>query len=185
MLVARQCREINYNPIAIHGVHGGHYDPEYGQNLQWQAIGTTDTCYFSPFAKIPGLKQLNEKYKKRYGTDIPQNSGNIACGLTLIKDAVERAGSIDIEAMRKAVVATDITRKEYKEREWWWIKAYGCVFNETGQNTRASNVTNVWTSPTSFEQVYPAEFATTIAPWPKMTWQELEKKYASKYPIGK
>lgn len=185
MLVTRQCREVNYNPIAIHGVHGGHYDPEYGQNLQWQALGTTDTCYFSPFAKIPGLKVLNEKYKKKYGTDIPQNSGNIACGLTLIKDAVERAGSIEIEAMRKAVIASDITRIEYKEGEWWWIKAYGCKFDEKGQNVKASNVTNLWTSPTSFEQVYPENFATATAPWPRLTWEELEKQYASKYPVGK
>lgn len=185
ILITRQSREINYNPVAIHGVHGGHYDPEYGKNLQWLAIGTTDTCYFSPFTKIPGLNALNDKYKKIYDSDIPQNAANVACAITLVKDVVDRAGSTDVEAMRKALVNTDITRKEYKEGEWWWIKTYGAKFDSTGQNVRASNVTSVWTSPTRMEPIYPEEFATTVAPWPKLPWKELEAKFGSQFPIGK
>jgi len=185
ILVARQSREIDYNPKAIHGVHGGWYDPEYGQNLQWMAIGTTDTCYFSPFSKISGLAALNEKYKKKYNGDIPQNAANIACGITVIKDAVERAGSIDIKTMREALLNTNLTRKEYKEGEWWFIKSYDVKFDQTGQNIKASNITSVWTSPTKMEPVYPEQFATTSAPWPKLTWSELEKQYGKMYPLGK
>jgi hypothetical protein len=90
-----------------------------------------------------------------------------------------------VEAMRKALVNTDITRKEYKEGEWWWIKTYGAKFDSTGQNVRASNVTSVWTSPTRMEPIYPEEFATTVAPWPKLPWKELEAKFGSQFPIGK
>lgn len=185
ILITRQSREINYNPIAIHGVHGGHYDPEYGKNLQWLAIGTTDTCYFSPFTKIPGVNALNDKYKKIYGSDIPQNAANVACAITLVKDVVDRAGSVDIEAMRKAFVNTNLTRKEYKEGEWWYIKTYDVKFDANGQNIKASNITNVWTTPTRMEPVYPEEFATTVAPWPKLNWKELEEKYSSQFPLGK
>lgn len=185
ILVTRQTRAIDYNPVAIHGVHGGWFDPDYGKNLQWQAIGATDTCYFSPYTKISGINVLNEKFLKRYGVDIPNISGNTACAITLIKDMVERAGSIEVEAMRQALVKTDLTRKEYKEGEWWWIETYGCKFDETGQNVKASVVTNMWTSPTRFEAVYPAEFATGVAPWPRLAWSELEKKYAAQYPVGK
>jgi branched-chain amino acid transport system substrate-binding protein len=185
ILVARQCREIDYNPMTIHGVHGGWYDPEYGQNLQWMAIGTTDTCYFSPFSKIQGLSNLNEKYKKKYGGDIPQNAANIACGLTLVKDVVQRAGSIDVQALREAMVKTNLTRKEYKEGDWWYIKTYDVAFDQTGQNIKANNITSVWTTPTKMEPVYPEEFATATAQWPKLTWKELEKKYEKEFPIGK
>ncbi len=185
ILVARQSREVNYNPVAIHGVHGGWYDPEYGENLQWMSIGTTDTCYFSPFAKIPGLQALNEKYRMKHGVDIPQNSANMACGITVVKDAVERAGSIDLKLMREALVNTKLTRKEYKEGEWWFIKTYDVMFDKTGQNIKASNVTNVWTSPTRMEPVYPENFATTSAPWPRLTWDQLEKQYGKKYPLTK
>jgi branched-chain amino acid transport system substrate-binding protein len=185
ILVTRQTRGINYNPIAIHGDHCGWQDPEYGKNLQWQAIGTTNTCDFSSFAKIPGLKMLNEKYKRRYGTDIANTGGNIACALTLVKDVVERAGSIEVETMRKAMVDTDLTRIGYKEGEWWWIKTYGVKFDASGEDIRASNITTVWTAPDRVEPVYPEEFATTVAPWPKMSWKELEAKYGSQFPLGR
>lgn len=185
ILVTRQCREIDYNPVAIHGAQGGWYDPEYGKTLQWQAIGTTDTTDFSPFSKIPGLEKLNEKYKKLYGADIPQNAGLVAAGISVIKDAVTRAGSIDINAMRSALRQTDITRKEYKEGDWWYVDTYDCKFDETGQNVKASTVVNMWTSPTRFEVAFPAKYATTAIPsWPRLYWTELRNKYGSKFPLG-
>jgi branched-chain amino acid transport system substrate-binding protein len=186
ILVTRQCREIDYNPISIHGMGGGQMEFEYATNLKWMALGTTNTCYFSPFCdKIRGLSALNEKYKKRYGTDISQISSDAAVVLTLVKDIVERAGSIEVEAMRQALVNTDLTRLEYKEGESWWIQPYGAKFDEKGQNIKATNPTIVWVSPTRYEITYPEEFATTVAPWPKLTWEEQEKKYASVYPIGR
>jgi len=185
ILITRQARQIDWNPIALHSAHGGWYDPDYGKTLQWQAIGVTDTCYFSPFTKIPGLNAFNEKYKKRYGYDIPQGGANFACAITLIKDCVQRAGSIEVEEMRKAMVSADLRRLEYKEGEWWWIEHYGVKFDDKGQNIKADALTNLWTTPTRFEPVFPAEFATTVAPWPKLAWTELEKQYASKYPVGK
>lgn len=185
ILITRQARQIDWTPLALHSAHGGWYDPDYGKSLQWQAIGVTDTCYFSPFTKIPGLAAFNEKYKKRYGYDIPQGGANFACAISLIKDVVQRAGSTEVEDMRKAMVNSDLTKMEYKEGEWWYIETYGVKFDEKGQNIKASALTNMWTSPTRFEPVYPTEFATTTAPWPKMPWKELEKQYASKFPVGK
>jgi branched-chain amino acid transport system substrate-binding protein len=184
ILVTRQCREIDYNPVAIHGAQGGWYDPEYGKNLQWQAIGTTDTAYFSPFTKIPGVKKLNDKYKKLHGVDIPQNSANVATGISVIKEAVERAGSINADAIRDALRQANITRKEYKEGDWWYIKSDDVKFDQTGQNVKAASITNVWTTPTRFEPVFPPEYATTTAPWPRLTWTELKKKYGGKFPLG-
>ncbi len=185
ILITRQARQIDWNPIALHSAHGGWYDPDYGKTLQWQAMGVTDTCYFSPFTKISGLSAFNEKYKKQYGYDIPQGGANFACAISLIKDCVQRAGSIDVEEIRKAMVNSDLTKMEYQEGEWWYIETYGVKFDETGQNIRASALTNMWTSPTRFEPVYPSEFATTVAPWPRLVWKELEKQYASKYPVGR
>ena len=83
------------------------------------------------------------------------------------------------------MVNADLTRLEYKEGEWWWIEHFGAKFDGKGQNIKADALTNEWTSPTRFEPVFPAEFATTVAPWPKLVWKELEKQYASKYSGGK
>jgi branched-chain amino acid transport system substrate-binding protein len=186
ILITRQLREINYNVKAIHGVHGGHYNPEYGEVLQWQAIGTTNTCWFAPFSKgIPGLTELNEKYKKRYGVDIPQNAANVAVAISLAIEVAQRASSLDPEAFRKALVSTDLTKKGYKKGEWWWIETCGAKFDEKGQNIRMTSTTSVWSTPTRFEVVYPEEFAQTVTPWPRLTWEELEKKYARQFPLGK
>ena len=186
ILITRQLREINYNTNTIHGVHGGHYNPEYGEVLQWQAIGTTNTCWFAPFSKgIPGLMKLNEKYKKRYGVDIPQNAANVAVAISAAIDVAQRADSFNPEAMRNALVKTDLTRKGYKKGEWWWIETCGAKFDEKGQNTRMTTTTSMWTTPTRFEVVYPEEYAQVVAPWPRLTWALLEKKYASKFPVGK
>jgi hypothetical protein len=87
--------------------------------------------------------------------------------------------------MRKALVSTDLSRLDYKEGEWWWVLNYGCKFDQTGQNERASNVTNVWATPSRLEGVYPENVASAQAAWPKKPWKELEKEYGSKFPIGK
>jgi branched-chain amino acid transport system substrate-binding protein len=129
--------------------------------------------------------ELNEKYKKRYGIDLPQNAANIAVAISLAVDAVQRAGSLDSEALRNALVNTDLTKKGYKKGEFWWIETCGAKFDEKGQNIRMTSPTCMWTTPTRFEVVYPEEFAQTLAPWPRLTWEQLEKKYASQFPIGK
>jgi branched-chain amino acid transport system substrate-binding protein len=183
VFITRQLREINYTPLAIHGVLGGQYDPEYGNTLKWQSIYTTDTSYFSADLKIPGLAEFDKKYKERWGDSIPANSANLACGITLIKDTVERAGSLDTKALLTAMRATDITRVEYKKGEWWYIIPSGCKFNKQGENVRQRGVTTMWVSPVDQKPVFPFEYATHNAPWPRPAWEEIEKEYGSKYPL--
>ncbi len=178
VLIARTLKELDYNLLAVHGVLGGNYDPEYGKSLQWMSIDTTVTAYFSPFLDIPGLAEFNQKYKARFGVDIPNNSANIACALTMVKDALERAGSTDIEALRKAMAETDFTKVAYEEGQWWYVIPEGCKFNEKGENIRQRGVTTKWVNPTTQKPIFPAAFAAEEQSWPRATWKQLEEKHS-------
>ncbi|MBW1931097.1 MAG: ABC transporter substrate-binding protein [Deltaproteobacteria bacterium] len=183
ILFARQLRQMDYNPLALHGVLGGEYDPEYGQTLKWQCLYVTDTAYFSPMLKLPGLDEFNKKYKARYGTDIPNNAANLACAITVIKDAVERAGSLDEKSLLSALRSTDIRRLGYEKGKWWFIIPEGCKFNKKGENIRIRGVTTMWVDPETQVPVFPSEFATEVAPWPRPSWKQLEKEFGQKYPL--
>ena len=87
---------------------GGTVAPEYVQELGALAEDTLTLVEYSKYAA--GGKELNDRFKARFGADITGNSAYAYQAVLVLKDALERAGSVDKEKLRKALAATDLPR---------------------------------------------------------------------------
>lgn len=173
ILFTQQLVALDYNLLGIHGVTGGEYNREYWKVLGKKAEFTSDTTYGSPYSNVRGLKELNDKFRKKYGHDIELHELNFCTGISVALDSIKRAGSLDPEKIIQALKETDISsdRVYYEEGKWWYVIPNGCKFNEKNQNTRMETVTVQWHDG-QLLPIYPAEYAVIDAVWPKPTWKE-------------
>ncbi|GAH74844.1 unnamed protein product, partial [marine sediment metagenome] len=86
-------------------------------------------------------------------------------GLMTIADAINRAGSTEPEAIREALVETDIPADQLI-MPWRGVK-----FDETGQNMYGEGVISQIIDE-SWHTVYPSEFALRDWVYPQPTWAE-------------
>lgn len=79
----------------------------------------------------PGAGQFADAYRRRYGAD-PRSGHSLAnyFGARVFLDAIQRAGAMDRDRIRTAVLATDIA-------EGTTPAGWGVRFDERGQNLRA------------------------------------------------
>ena len=82
----------------------------------------------------PGVKEINAKYKEKYGSNLTGEAVDAYVAMYMLADALERAGSLDPAKIREALAAT-----EYKGEGL--IVGYESVkFDESGQNVNAALV---------------------------------------------
>ena len=77
----------------------------------------------------PGLRDVEAAYERKYGTK-PRSGHSLAnyVGAKLFLDALARAGSLDKDKVRDAVLATDIPLDAT-------ANSWGARFDDKGQNT--------------------------------------------------
>jgi branched-chain amino acid transport system substrate-binding protein len=174
MIFTQQLVELDYDLLGIHGVTGGDYNREYYDLLKKKAEYTSVTSYNSPYLKVKGLKELNNKFAKLYGNDMECHDMNFAVGISVVLDALKRAGSLDREKITEALRNTDISsdRVYYEEGKWWYVIPDGCKFDSTGQNIRVRSGTGQWRNG-KLLPIFPAEYATVEAVWPKPKWKDM------------
>lgn len=73
-----------------------------------QANGITGFTQWNPDLKRPGVKELADKFKKRYQVDMNQNGAKAYAGVWVIKDVLERAGTLDKDKVREAFTKTNL-----------------------------------------------------------------------------
>jgi branched-chain amino acid transport system substrate-binding protein len=87
---------------------GGTVSPEYVRILGPMAEGTLTSSEYSKH--VPGAKQMNDRFRARFGIDITGDSAHAYQAMWVLKDALERAGSVDKKKLRDAIAATDMTK---------------------------------------------------------------------------
>lgn len=87
---------------------GGTVSPDYIKQLGPLAEGTFTSAEFSRHVK--GGKELNDRFRARFGVDITGDSAYAYQSVWVLKDALERAGSADRKKLREALAATDMPR---------------------------------------------------------------------------
>jgi branched-chain amino acid transport system substrate-binding protein len=89
----------------------GHISPDFVGQVGKDAEGTMTRAPFSTdlIDKRPVARALNALYTKRAGKDLYDFPARAFTGMMTLLDAMNRAGSTDPEAIRKALVATNIT----------------------------------------------------------------------------
>ena len=167
ILFVKSARELDWNWKMVLAQAGGYVDPAFLQAVGKEAEGSISRTPFVP-DQIPRSAlagQVNELFVKRAGRDIYDSPVRGFDGFMALADALNRAGSTNPEAIRKALRETNIL-PAHIVMPW-----HGIRFDENGQNVGARAMMmqiqggKYWT-------VWPFELATREVIYPIPKWSE-------------
>lgn len=137
----RQLKQANWRPRMVVGCGGGYAMTDTAATIGAEFDGTLNVG-FPPYATAPGvapgLSAVETAYERKYGAK-PRSGHSLAnyVGATLFLDAMARAGSLDKDKIRAAVLATNVAMDQT-------ANGWGARFDEKGQNTLAFPVVAQW-----------------------------------------
>lgn len=118
---------------AIIASGGGHADPSFMKATGNNARYLFDIVEWETDVNKPGVKEINEKFKARYGYNLAGESVDAYIAMYVIKDALERAGSLDPVKIRESLAKTNLRSGPAM------IASYDAIeFDATGQNKHAA-----------------------------------------------
>lgn len=156
MLFVRTMREINYAPPVFLANDAGFIDSRFVSEVgpQVQGVLTRDVWANDLYTIKPVIKQVNDLFKASSGgKDLNGNSARSLQGLLVLADAINRAKSTKPDAIREALIATDLSAEQIV-MPWEGVKFDSHGQNERGQGLILQLVGNqyrtVW--PTRYRQ---------------------------------
>jgi branched-chain amino acid transport system substrate-binding protein len=167
MLLFRAMRDAQWRPRMVIGTAGGYGLAETARSLGDALLGAM-SADLTPFAVneryAPGARAFAEAYLRRYGAE-PRSGHGLAAfvGARLFVEALHRAGGLEKEKLRAAILALDVA-------EGTTPTGWGARFDERGQNTRARPLLCQWqASPQGPRQVVVHPAAAAVAdPLPRL-----------------
>jgi branched-chain amino acid transport system substrate-binding protein len=167
ILFVRTSKELDYNPKMIMAQDAGHVSPDFIQAVGKDAEGTMSRAPFNTdlIEKRPVAVALNALYVKRHGKDLYDFPGRAFTGFMTLLDAINRAGSTDPEAIRRALVATNIPGDQLI-MTWQGVK-----FDETGQNIYVKAII-MQLQGGKYYTVWPFDSATRDVIYPIPAWKD-------------
>ncbi len=167
ILFVRTGRELDYNPRMIMAQDSGHISSDFVREVGRDAEGTLTRAPFSTdlIDKRAVAKALNAVYAKRSGKDLYDFPARAFTGIMALLDAINRAGSTDPEAIRKALVATNIPGDQLI-MTWEGVR-----FDATGQNTGVKGII-LQMQGGKYHTVYPFDVATRDVLYPIPMWKD-------------
>ena len=141
ILLFRTMREAGWRPRMVIGSGAGYSlaDTARAVGPAFEGVMSIDFPAFAIADRVaPGNAAFAETYKRRYGAD-PRSGHSLAnlFGARVALDAIQRAGGLDKDKLRAAMLATDIA-------EGTTATGWGAAFDERGQNTRARPCLMQW-----------------------------------------
>jgi branched-chain amino acid transport system substrate-binding protein len=167
ILFVRTSRELDYNPRMIMAQDGGHISPDFVAQVGKDAEGTMTRAPFATdlIGKRPVAQAVNAIYAKRAGKDLYNFPALAFTGIMTLLDAVNRAGSTEPEAIRKALAATSIPGDQL-------IMTWDLIhFDDTGQNTGVKGIV-LQLQGGAYHTVYPFDVATREVLYPIPAWKD-------------
>ena len=167
ILSMKTYKELGFSPDMILANDAGFADTEFTKTLGKDAdfIISREAWALDLAKSKPLIKQVNDLFRSRYKIDFTGNSARTFTGLMVIADAINRAGSTDPEAIRKALVATNIDGK-HLIMPWDGVK-----FDAAGQNTLGRGIL-VQIVDGKYHTVWPFNMATRDVVWPMPKWDQ-------------
>jgi branched-chain amino acid transport system substrate-binding protein len=160
-LLFKQMGELKYWPkMGWIGLGGGYTNPTTWANLGKLGDGLIVVNDWFPDIKLPGAKEINERFKKRSGgKDMLGNSNTTYAGVHILRAAIENAGSADGQAIRDALAKLDLSSGP---QTFMYERV---KFDDTGFMPRATLVAAQVTGGQS-KVIWPSAYQTTKAVWP-------------------
>ncbi len=107
--ITRQMKELNVNP-KMYGVTVGGDLPTFYQLLGRNAEFIYGATQWEADLPYPGAKEFLEAYTKEFpGRDVSYHSAGGYAGCQVLVEAIRRAGSLDGQKIREALLKTDVT----------------------------------------------------------------------------
>lgn len=135
ILLTNTIAEYKVQLKAIVASGGGHADPSFLKAAGKNAEHMFDIVEWETDINKPGAKEANDKFKAKNGYNLTGEAVDAYLAMYVLKDALERAGSLEPAKIREALAATNLTDGP------GMIVGYDAVkFDATGQNEMASPV---------------------------------------------
>ena len=160
-------KELGFLPDMILANNAGFTDTDFIKTLGKDAeyIITREVWALDLATNNPLIKQVNDLYNARYKINFTGNSSRTFTGLMVMADAINRAGSTNPEAIRKALTETNI-RANNLIMPWKGVK-----FDATGQNTLGRGIL-VQIVDGKYNTVWPFNMAARDVVWPMPKWDQ-------------
>jgi branched-chain amino acid transport system substrate-binding protein len=167
ILSMKSYKELGFSPEMVLANNAGFTDTEFIRTLGKDAeYVITRDVWSLDLAKTNSLvRQVNDLYFSRYKVNFTGNSSRTFTGLMALADAINRAGSTEPEAIRKALTETNIPGNRII-MPWKGIK-----FDATGQNIYGAGIL-VQIVDGKYNTVWPFEMATRDIVWPMPRWEQ-------------
>jgi len=168
ILFVRTARELDYNASMILTQDSGYIESDFITATGKDAEGIMSRSVFSLdlAAKKPMVAKVNAMYKAKQGKDLNDNTSRSFTGMVVLLDAINRAGSTDPEAIRKALLATDLKPGQLI-MPWKGVK----FDPATGQNESGTPLITQWRGG-QLKIVWPFDLASTDVLYPLPKWSE-------------
>jgi branched-chain amino acid transport system substrate-binding protein len=165
ILFQKTFKKYNVN-IPIVGNNTGHTNQLFGTTLgaDTHYAMTRDMWSASMLETIPLAKTLDNLLKKRGWKDgMGETQGRVFIGWLTLMDAINRAGSTDPKAIRKALLETNIPGS-YLALPWEGVK-----FDQDGQNIYGRAIMTQWHND-KLKAIWPWKIAETEVVWKLPAW---------------
>jgi len=168
ILYMRTYKQLDVNPLAILAMDAGFIASEFLKTVGPDAeyVLSREVWSLDLAETKPIVKQVNDLYKERYGTDMNGNSARAFTGMLTLAEAINRAGSTDAAAIQKALLATDIPADQII-MPWQGIK----FDPKTHQNTLGRGII-VQVQGGKYRLVWPFDLAAADLVWPMPAWDK-------------
>lgn len=135
ILLTNTIAEYKVKVKAVVASGGGHADPSFMKAVGKNAQYLFDIVEWETDLNKAGAKEANDKFKAKNGYNLTGEAVDAYLAMYVIKDALERAASLEPAKIREALAATNLTSGP------GMIVGYDAVkFDATGQNEKASPV---------------------------------------------
>ena len=165
ILSMKTYKELGYLPDMLVANDAGFADTEFVKTLGKDAdyVISREVWVLDIGEKKPLIRKVDDLFRSRYKIDFTGNSSRSFTGLLVLADAINRAGSTNPEAIRKALAATNMDGA-HLIMPWKGVK-----FDETGQNTLGAGIL-VQIKDGKYNTIWPFDLASHEVVWPMPGW---------------
>lgn len=168
VLYMQTYKAMNFTPKAILANDAGFSDPEFLEVLDEDGgyVLTRATWSLDLTEAKPLAENVSRLFEDRYGAKMDEESARAFTATIVLVDAIDRAGSLEPEAIRTALLETNLSEDEIIMP---WV---GVEFDsKTHQNTKGRGIICQIIGQ-DYRTVWPFDLASTDLVWPMPGWDE-------------
>lgn len=164
----RGYKKEKITPVAIMAMDAGFVSTSFMESLgkDGEYILSREAWALDIGRKKPLVHAVNDRFKKKTGRDMTGHSARAFTGLIVLADAMNRAAALAPEAIRAALMATDLS-SEQLIMPWDGVR----FDPDTGQNILGRGII-VQVQGGQYRTVWPLELSANIVVWPFPAWPE-------------